>query len=467
MKKIILALATGIFITTSCTDQLEILPNDSIISEQAFTSVNDLQLGMNGIYREYSPDNIIEFSSIFTDDTKIGKDNGGQAVGLHNQILNSGSGSPTGIWVSRYGMINSINRLLDASSSILPNNDGEQVIYNKIIGDCYALRAFAHFELLQFYSETYDSNSLAVPYVDYVGVFEKPERNTVSEVVSGIDNDLAQSLQFLDPSFSDNAYVTVDFITALQARKALYVGDYNEAISKSATLISKYPLATRDEYVNLFRDQSQVEVIFKSQRNNLNDPNIGGNYYFTGTGGAFIEMSNGLYNTFDSADIRSNVLLDVVESDPANNIHNIGKYLGKNGFAYLNDVKVFRVSEMYLINAEAKALTGDRNGAALMIKTLRDARFGSGTTLPVYTSDVTAVTDILAERRLELAYEGHRYLDLKRTRSITNKGIERDGLDCGGATPCNLAVNDYRFTLPIPQVETNANGNIVQNQGYN
>ena len=46
----------------------------------------------------------------------------------------------------------------------------------------------------------------------------------------------------------------------------------------------------------------------------------------------------------------------------------IGKYLGKPGLAYLNDVKVFRVSEMYLIRAEILARGGDYGGAADLVK---------------------------------------------------------------------------------------------------
>ena len=127
---------------------------------------------------------------------------------------------------------------------------------------------------------------------------------------------------------------------------------------------------------------------------------------------------------------------------------------------------MFRVSEMYLIRAEILAKQGDYPGAALLLKNIRDARTGSSTTLSSFTDLVSAMDEILTERRLELAFEGHRYIDLKRTRSITNAGIERDPADCGGSTPCSLAGNDYRFTFPIPVAELNGNPNITQAPGY-
>jgi hypothetical protein len=467
MKKTFIAITAALFLATSCTDSLDILPNDSIVSESAFTTVSDLQVGMNAVYQEYNPDNIIDFSSIFTDDTKIGADNGGQKVALHNQTINPGSGDIDDIWLSNYRMINSINRLISAAGSITPADATEQATYDKILGDCYALRALAHFELVQFYSTSYDAAAEGVPYVDYVGVFEQPARNTVGEVFTAIDTDLASAEALIDPAFSDNGYVTVDFINALRARKALYAGDYPNAITYSQMLINNYTLANQSEYAQMYQDTDNTEVIFKHLRVTQNDAFIGGTWFFTGTGGSFIEMSNGLYNQLDPSDVRTSVVFDAATSDPANNLHNIGKYLGKNGFNYLNDVKVFRVSEMYLINAEAKALlSNDFAGAAAMVQAVRDARFNITGAAPNYTTTLEAMTDILAERRIELAFEGHRFLDLKRTRSITNLGIVRDALDCGGATPCTLPVNDDRFTLPIPDDELNGNNNMTQNPGY-
>jgi hypothetical protein len=96
---------------------------------------------------------------------------------------------------------------------------------------------------------------------------------------------------------------------------------------------------------------------------------------------------------------------------------------------------------------------------------VRSIRDGAAA-LPSYPNIQFALIDILAERRLELAFEGHRYTDIKRMRSVLNTGIERDDADCGGAIPCSVPFNSEKFTFPIPTLEINANANITQAPGY-
>lgn len=468
MKKIFLITLMSVLAFTSCNDALEILPQDSIPAENAFTNVADLQNGLNAIYGQYNPANTIDYSSNFTDNTKIGADNGGQKVGFHQWVLAPNTPEAQTMWLNCYATINSINRVLVAASSITPSA-AEQGQYNKILGDCYALRAFLHLEVLSYYAVGFGDSDMGVPYVDFVVVFEQLPRNTSGEVFAGINADLDTAATLIDDSFTDNGYVTTDFITAVRARAALYSGDTAAALSTTQNLIAQYPLANQIQYVNMFgNDTDNTEVIFKLlYTDGNNDRRIGGVWHFTGTGGAFMEMSNSFYNLVSSnpADIRFPVNVDPA-SDPANNLHLIGKYLGKGGFDYLNDVKVFRVSEMYLIRAEVLAKSGDYAGAALLLKNIRDARTGGATTAPVFTTLPAAMDEILTERRLELAYEGHRYIDLKRTRSITNEGINRISPDCGGAVPCTLDANDYRFTFPIPLAELNGNPIIEQAPDY-
>jgi hypothetical protein len=325
------------------------------------------------------------------------------------------------------------------------------------------MRAYAHWELLQWFSTSYtDGSALAAPYVDFVVTIEELPRNTVAEMMAGITSDIAQARSLLS-SGNNNILMSQDFLTALEARMALYTENWAVAQSKAQELIDKYPLANRTQYEAMFDDADNTEVIFKLERVTGDFP-IGGIWVFTGTGNAFLEMSNSLYDELNPADIRRDVNFWAEESDPDNNLHYIGKY---NGPGFLNDLKVFRVSEMHLIKAEAQArgAGADLAGAAATLKEVRDARFGVSTTADTYANVTEAVTAILAERRVELAYEGHRYLDIRRTRNLTGVGIVRDAIDCPDGN-CTLLPDDFRFNLPIPLAELNANDNMVQNPGY-
>ena len=156
MKKIFLISILSMFVITSCNDALDILPEDQIPAENAFESVEDLQNGLNAIYNQYNPFNMIDYSSNFTDDTKIGADNGGQKVGFHQWVLAPNTAEAQAMWLNGYATINSINRALAAAANITPEV-AEQAQYNKILGDCYALRAFVHLEILAHYAVSYVS----------------------------------------------------------------------------------------------------------------------------------------------------------------------------------------------------------------------------------------------------------------------------------------------------------------------
>lgn len=465
-KKISVLFGAAI-VTMSCDEQLDIDPIGFLSDANTFETVANLQQGLNGAYgRLTTQQNNITFD-IITDEVKIGLDNGGQRINFYNFNLNNQSGEAATHWTSNYGVINQVNRVLEASdpdtNPALVVEDGEQATLDNIRGQLFAMRAYAHWELLQWFSTSYtDGSALAAPYVDFVVTIEELPRNTVSEMMTGITADIAQARSLLS-SGNSNILMSQDFLTALEARMALYTENFAVAQSKAQELIDKYPLADRTQYEAMFNDADNTEVIFKLERVTGDFP-IGGIWVFTGTGNAFLEMSNSLYDELNPADIRRDVNFWEEESDPDNNLHYIGKY---NGPGFLNDLKVFRVSEMHLIKAEAQArgASADLAGAAATLKEVRDARFGVSTTADTYANVTEAVLAILAERRIELAYEGHRYLDIRRTRNLTGVGIVRDAIDCPDGN-CTLLPDDFRFNLPIPLAELNANDNMVQNPGY-
>ncbi|WP_326981900.1 RagB/SusD family nutrient uptake outer membrane protein [Chryseobacterium sp. MYb264] len=145
----------------------------------------------------------------------------------------------------------------------------------------------------------------------------------------------------------------------------------------------------------------------------------------------------------------------------------IDKYPGKAGTNVRNDIKLFRLSEMYFILAECAVNDGQLTVAADYIKAIKDARNFRGTAvLPVYATAQAAWAGILKERRMELALEGHRLIDLKRLAVKAGVKMDRNNTDDIVLTS-NLENGDYRYTLPIPLSEISANPNAQQNPGYN
>lgn len=465
MKKFKLFILAIAAIAFSCEEQLDIPPVDQLDASSVFETVDDLEVGMNGLYALFDPEDIIRHSSVFSDNTKIGANNGGQLVTLHNWIVDPGSNA-AGIWGNHFATVALSNRILEAADNITPAGGDETTRYNRIIGEALAWRAYAHFIMLAAYAPDFEAASLGVPYVKEVVVFQQPARNTVGECFSEMKADLNQAASSLPATGIGVNRWNQDAVTALLARIALYEGDNATALNLSSGLVTNYPLADRNGYVEMFQDVNDSEVIMKLVKTQ-NDFFPGGIWHFTATGGAFIEMSKGMFDVLDPADVRFDVLVDAANTDDAINLHQIGKYLGKDGFNYLNDFKIFRAGEMQLIRAEAQAKSGDLAGAAASVKALRDARYGAAQATPSYANLSAALVDIVAERRIELGFEGHRFLDIKRTRAITQQSLSRNPADCGnGGTPCNLELGDQRWAIAIPAAEIDANPNMVQNPGY-
>jgi hypothetical protein len=120
-----------------------------------------------------------------------------------------------------------------------------------------------------------------------------------------------------------------------------------------------------------------------------------------------------------------------------------------------------RAAEMYLIEAEALARQGGKDGlAAAVLFTLASSR-DSAYTLSVKTG-AALIEEILVQRRVELWGEGFRFLDLKRL----GLALDRTGANHISALADNnmqIPASDLRWEWLIPQLEVDANSNMVQN----
>ena len=490
-------LTIGVFAgLASCNDAIEIEQPGRLDADAAFRTVNDLQAGLFGVYDNYDISTDIAFQSIFTDELSIGFDNGGQGLADYGFVLNAGSTAPATFWTNGYDQLNAASRLIEAALNLDPEEIAENPgLYNQVLGEAYALRAWGHFILLSYFSTDYtDDSALSIINLDFVPTIDQQLlRNTNGETFALINSDLTAANGLLGDDTSNKTRINKDFIIALRARIAAYRENYVAAATLSQQLIDKYPLANRAEYEAMFLDNEDGEVIFKLERTNSDtydgqgatgSPAAGGwagaRFAFvdaTLAGSPYFEMGRSLFNLMDENDVRYDVNVapsSVIDPDyqannnPASDILVIQKYPGSEGQPLMNDLKIFRSSEMYLIRAEAAVAQGNLGIAANLIKDIRDARFGEDTTAPSFGSPQAAYAAILNERRVELAFEGHRYFDLKRLGTRANQGVLKDPIDCAFNGACTLPADDYRFTLPLPIVEFNANPGLreQQNPGY-
>ncbi len=496
LKLISVIILLGLF--SACEDATSIEQPGTLVPETTFESVEDLQKGLNSVYGNYSRFDAIFFNAVFTDNIKRGTDNTGGGQGLYNYRLNPTSGSPTGIWVNRYATINFANRVLDAYHELEYATVEEQQAADIIAGQLYGIRALCHLDLYQYFSESYtDDNALSVPIMDFVpeNLDIEPTRNTVGEVVNFIHADLDKAESLMGSTDLGAAYMSKTAFQAMRARLMLFHGQddpaiMNQVIDTVNTILAQVPVADATEYPNIFTDQSNAGVIYK-RRYTTNDGEIASIFYFNQVdrdGDPIYEVSNELFNQFyqgNAADVRFNVVVKPVEPDPFNpngnllgslyfgqndprNILLIYKYPGSSRSLLTNDDKIIRSAEMLLIKAEAQARSGDISGAQSSINELLSLRYTSGAPTVSFSGQNDALITILEQRRLELAFEAHRYLDLKRFRDVTNQGVTRLAVDCNSfsALQCDLPKNDHRWVFPIPQAELNANSKIQQNPGY-
>lgn len=485
----------------NCEDAIDIEQPGRLSPEVTFETIEDLRQGLLGAYAEFDLTREVSMSANFTDETAQGVSSGGQGENTSFVFnLTAASAASSTFWINGYQELNALNRVIEASSLITPEGDVEQTEFDDILGQAFALRAFSHFQLLSYYTTDYtDDNALGVIKMDFVpSVSDKLLRNTNGEIYELIEEDLNKASTMIEDQ-ANPIFVSKDFVTALRARMAAYRQDYAAAETFATQLLTSYPLADRDSYKDMFIDENNDEIIFKLDRV-FNGPYdnqptagsvasqgwLGGVFAFTNAtvgGGAYYEFGRSLFNLFDPNDIRYDVCLaptSIVAPDYQNTTNYlaedvlvIAKYPGIPEQTLLNDQKVFRASEMQLILAEVYASRGNINGptnsTASAIKELRDARFGSDQPLPSYADEIEAFAAILNERRVEFAFEGHRWKDIKRLGVRANQGAERDPID---ATEFNMTQSlpptDHRFTLAIPIVEFNANPALreQQNPGY-
>ena len=468
IKNIFFSLSCAAFLFSSC-NKLDLKPTDSIDPSKAFRNLDDLNMGVLGAYAplDYT---LIQASAIVSDEVMLPTENTVSNTDSYRWLYNSSYGSVTSAWNEYYVIIDRLNRVLEAVPNITVTAS-QQARLDQYHGEMLALRAYSHFELLRAYASSYDPEGMGVPYMKKHEL-TYPARPTVKSNMEEINADLTAAKSLIPESFNDRTRITKTAVSAIQARVALYGKDWNNAITYASEVIAKEPLATKNDFGKIWVDKSDAEVIWKLARV-AGDSQIG-NAFFRQTGEIVLYApAFKLINQFNKADdirFRDYITYDQARMDNSGgkkSAYLVKKYNGSDSrYPGLTDIKLFRTGEMYLILAEAELEKDNSAGgiseAAKNLNELRDARIFNYT-YQTFTNKQVLMDAIFTERFKELAFEGHRFFDLKR-RKLPVERIPEDAINASGAVKLEPTAAQYNF--PIPADEKSVNKNIEQNPNY-
>lgn len=473
MKKILNILLASFMIVafTACEDDLDTVPFDSVDSASGIASPQDVENTILGAYKRLTSSNY--YGGEFLAKPDVLSDNltlniQGRQSNKTNFEWRYNPNNPWSVFSNCYRVIYSANL-------VLANLDKAGDKAGNLEGEALALRALAHFDALRVYAQTPSRSggdaSLGMPYIIENDPYILPARETVGSNYGNIVNDLITAASKIN---TDNGVGRMNkaAVYALLSRAYLYMGNWSDADDAASSAISNSTtdIASRASVPDVWKDDSRDGVLFLLRNTSQDGISVGVPYSQTGPTGTKSEyvVDFDLFQKFLPEDIRSEayIFTSIFEGNEYNHVY---KYLGRSsGDANVVDMKVLRMAEVYLNKAEALAEIGGQDAAALaaldMVRSNRYDGFTTGTETGNTLKEV-----IRSERRLELAFEGHRFFDLKRWELAVERSNYGEFSD-GSGTPANfqtLPANDYRFQLPIPQSEINVNANVEQNPGYN
>jgi hypothetical protein len=464
MKKIYLAF--GLFAGMSLTScSLDTLPSTSLGEEIAITSESDLQNAVNGIGYLLSEERMTYgaeygiYADLLTNEFKVADDYG-QSSKIAMYTISKNDELPDYAYYNFYKAIANCNKALALSANMESNEEVQN-----LQGQLYAWRGLLHFDLARIFahiptaaSDVNAANSGIVLSTEVYAPDYKGPRTTLKQTYDQIIADFTKAMELMGEGTNNGTgYHSYYSALALRARANLYAGNYTAALADAKEVIDNggFELYTLSNYDKVWAQEGTSESIFEllitanynPQRNSLG--------YFTDANG-YPECAmneKGAIMTYLDAnpnDVRSKVIKEQTISGVAGTVFFPAKYPGRDGI-YVNNPKIIRLSEVYLIAAEAE-LKGNNNGAAAAeyINAIERNRIDG------YT-DVNSVTidDVIFEYEKEFFAENQiAFAFWRNQKSVTNQVNKVIGY------------NDNQSIWPIPQREIDYDPSLAQNPGY-
>lgn len=486
LKYKILNFVLAIFLFSSCNDFLELNPLSDLSENDFYKTADDITSAVNGIYSGLQESNIYGnwyvFAEIPSDNTRNQLSGSVTSQNEFDQFyIDTQNSYISDFWAAAYNVINRANTVLGRIDGI----DINEALASQYKLECKFIRSLMYFNLVRVYGDM----PLVLKEITISEAYEY-SRDSKESVYNQIETDLKEAAQSLPDSYStqESGRATKGAAKALLGKVYLTLHRYTEAEAVLGEVINsgKYALLENtpgslniDGYQSVFSpvNHNSREGVFEIQylkggygegsnfANNFAPENSGTNVVAVGnTGGNNIPEMD-IYDAFEEGDLRRDFSMSLGYHDNRKNGEWVdSRYISKfmdvpyqNNDAS-NNYPVIRYSDVLLMYAEALNMNGKTAQACNYLNMTRRRGFGYQTTesSPVDLFTISKEEFILMieqERRVELAFENHRWFDLIRT------GRAVEVMKSKG-----FSLNETNLICPIPQKQIDVNPKLTQNE---
>ena len=472
---------------TSCEGFLDTVPTNAVVDKNAMVTLADAGIACNGLYTPLKYYTLygtyIPYMGDLRADNIYPRMSGGTGSVIYTWQYESTQNSYFGtLWENYYNVIMRCNTFIENIDACEATSSTDIAKKQDYTGQAYAVRALCYFDLARLYGQTYtydNGASLgAVLLTETVGPKEaRQPRSTVAQTYEQVLSDLndAKGLLSRDVSLGHFNYWAARL---LEARVYLYMARWSDAYAAATDVInnSPYRMVSGDGYANYWGQEGNLESVLELLVSVQGDIDGDGGFYTMyhnlwfddANAGASLLPTLKWCNLFKDTpnDVRGQM---IQYDDPDTGVKKSGEYwlkkfIGNRDQGYTfrrNNPRVMRITEAYLIAAEAALQTGNTAEASRYLNAVRLRADASA-------AEVTATADLIQiERQKEFIGEGHRFFDVMRTGGQF-RGDPSDPHDyrSGAAYEQSVKPGDTKAVLPISSDERVSYPELQQNPGY-
>ena len=459
MKKIFVSFlgVVAALLLTGCNMDLPLTHNTD--GDKPMENVQDVVSALNGAMQQFGGYRFMGRNYVATGDFcgDISKANAGTGHFLHMNgwTFDENTGDLEEMWTAGYVIISACTRGIEGANHVMPTltTDADKQILTNCLQQFYGLKAATYFYLSNLFCKAYSAEH--APGLGLILIKDELVKPEVKVERASLEDTYKYILELIAKAYTyDNKEVSPFFINpinlkAIEAKVLLYMRDYAGAAAAADVVLTsktyKDVKVGESDYLSMWNTVAAVPedvfTIVKSDNDNLSANALNTLY---GSYKGIVDLTF-VQPFFKEGDYRAK-LFDAKSSRTL-------KYEGTPTAKAVSNIHVIRLSEVYLIKAEAAAQLGNVADAqaALLYTAKRNPAITAVADLPSTKEDLLKF--IAEERIRELFTEGNRYFDLRRT--------EATATIAGKAN-----FKPYNAVFPIPASEINAGFMTQQNDDW-